>query len=142
MLTPHGRRPRRRREDCVFVIDASAGCSRFPCGILGRLNGLTERGYDFVSVYAVPDKARPLAALGDSNYLVMRQSGGFDLRNSFPTPWGVFLVHFKSDQEQSDQGWIFSWSILPLTKFCTTRSLAGANGAVDDGSGAGDDGLK
>ena len=128
-------------EDCTVVIDASAGCGGvFPCNVSFAVTGATEKGYDFVSIWRVPNRSAPLAALSGRSNLITELDGTLAYNATHSSPTGMFLIRFTSDEGVTDAGWAASWRALPppppSPKYCTNRTLTAASRTVEDGSGA------
>lgn len=141
--------PRRRSEDCTFVVDAFAGCGgRTPCSVRITLSGETEQDWDFVSVWRVPDRANPTAALRDASNRVANLSGTLRYDQTVSTSTGMVLIRFTSDEEVNAAGWTATWSASaapppspsppPSGGFCVSRTVVGGSGTITDGSGSSD----
>lgn len=95
----------------MFVIDATAGCNgTFPCRVRVTVSGTTETGYDFVTLWAVPDRASPLAALSNASANQKASlSGTLRYNSTISSPMGIVLLRFTSDDQGVRAGWTATW---------------------------------
>ena len=119
-----------------MVVDATAGCANvFPCNISITVTGATEANADFVGIWRVTSSSAPRAALGSVANRAAILSGPLSYSGSVSSATGMLLVTFSSSATVTAAGWSVAWrAVPPPLKWCTTRTVAGGSGVVEDGS--------
>ena len=103
-----------RSEDCIVVIDASAGCGGvFLCNISVAVAGAKRQAYDFISIWRFPNRSAPLAALSVGTNRITELSGPLAYNATHASPTGMFLIRCTSDGDVTGTGWTASWRAIP-----------------------------